>query len=156
MPPPRPPPRHQRPMARYRPHPNNSPHCHPMRPTSPRLLLACLAAAISFAGSALAAKAPSAPDPGPLDKSVCLGCHGNEGFSMPDAQGKPRDLSVKADKFDHSVHGKRQCTECHRDITEIPHKPGVQHKVSCVTCHDELWKKAQQEGTTRENARLGW
>src|SRR6185436_18603690 len=87
---------------------------------------------------------------------VCLGCHGNEGFSMPDAAGKPRNLTVHGEKFAKSVHGKRNCQECHRDITEIPHKPGVQHKVGCVQCHDDLWKKAQAEGKAQENARLGW
>jgi cytochrome b subunit of formate dehydrogenase len=126
-----------------------------------------LAAALFLAWSlAFVTFAASAADP-PLDSSVCLGCHGNEGFSMPDAAGKPRNLHVKGDKFAKSVHGKRQCQECHQDITEIPHQAGVQHKVSCVQCHDDLWKKAQKAWSqsagnekempkTAENARLGW
>ena len=60
---------------------------------------------------------PTAP-PG-LDKTVCLGCHGNEGFGMPDAEGKMRVLFVNKDKFLASVHGKRECVECHQDITSI-------------------------------------
>ena len=100
------------------------------------------------------AAAPAAAAPA-LDNALCLGCHGNEGFAMPGADGKPRALHVVKDLFEHSVHGKRQCVECHKDITEIPHQPGVERKVSCVTCHDDLWKAAQRDGKTQENARLG-
>ncbi len=91
------------------------------------------------------------------DNDVCLGCHGNKGFEMPDAFGRMRQLHIVKDKFGNSVHGKRLCTDCHKDITEIPHKLGVQHKVSCVTCHEELWAKAVKEGKTNtpQNARLG-
>jgi len=32
---------------------------------------------------------------------------------------------------------------------------GVTHKVSCVTCHEELWEAAQKENKTEEHARLG-
>jgi cytochrome c len=41
-----------------------------------------------------------------LDKAICLGCHGNEGFAMPGPGGKPRPLYVVPDRFEHSVHGK--------------------------------------------------
>ncbi|MDH3453336.1 MAG: cytochrome C, partial [Gammaproteobacteria bacterium] len=54
-----------------------------------------------------------------------------------------------------SVHGKRQCVECHKDITEIPHRKVAQRKVSCVQCHEALWETAQKENKTEENARLG-
>jgi len=90
-----------------------------------------------------------------LDSATCLGCHGSEGFSVPGANGKPRSLHVQKDRFEHSVHGKRECVECHKDITQIPHQPGMQRKVSCVTCHDDLWKAAQKEGTTAQHERLG-
>jgi cytochrome b subunit of formate dehydrogenase len=99
-----------------------------------------------------AAAQPAAP-PG-LDKAMCLGCHGNEGFAMPDASGQPRALHVQKEKFEHSVHGKRECVECHKDITAGPHQKAVR-KVSCVSCHEQLWEAAQREGKTAENARLG-
>jgi len=86
-----------------------------------------LAAALFLAWSLAFGAGAADPPAAPLDNGVCLGCHGNEGFSMPDAAGKPRDLHVKGDKFAKSVHGKRQCQECHQDITEIPHQAGVQH-----------------------------
>ena len=89
------------------------------------------------------------------DNGVCLACHGNEGFGTPAADGKMRDLYVVKDKFEKSVHGKRLCVDCHKDITDIPHKNIGQHKVSCVQCHEDLWKAAQQENKTQENAKLG-
>jgi len=85
---------------------------------------------------------------------VCLSCHGNEGFAVPRADGTMRSLHVVKDRFEQSVHGKRLCVECHKDITEIPHQNGT-IKVSCVTCHEELWANANKEGRTQEFARLG-
>jgi len=90
-----------------------------------------------------------------IDNAICLGCHGNEGFAMPDAAGQMRQLHVSPAKFGGSVHGARQCVECHKDIAEIPHAKGVRHKVSCVTCHEDLWAKAQKENKTKQFARLG-
>jgi len=91
------------------------------------------------------------------DNDLCLGCHGTEGFQMPGPDGKMRDLHIIKDKFGNSVHGERLCTDCHKDITEIPHRTGVTRKVSCVICHEALWAKAQKEGKTKapEYARLG-
>ena len=90
-----------------------------------------------------------------LTNDTCLGCHGNEGFSVPGADGKPRALHVVPDKFGKSVHGKRLCVECHKNITAIPHEPGTQVRVSCVECHESLWKSAQPESRTKEFVRLG-
>lgn len=85
---------------------------------------------------------------------ACLSCHGNADFSATDASGKSRTLHVVRDRFGQSVHGKRQCVECHTDAAEVPHKPSAQ-KVSCVNCHDSLWKAAQAANKTQENAKLG-
>jgi CheY-like chemotaxis protein/cytochrome b subunit of formate dehydrogenase len=90
-----------------------------------------------------------------LSNQACLGCHGKQGFSAAGADGKPRSLHLVEDRFGRSVHGKRNCVECHADITEIPHKPGVTRTVNCVNCHDSLWKKARADGTAKEHARLG-
>ncbi|CAG4883493.1 Cytochrome C [Georgfuchsia toluolica] len=92
-----------------------------------------------------------------LPSELCLGCHGEKGFAAPGADGKMRSLYVRQGKFESSVHGKRQCVECHTDITEIPHQPGMGQKVSCVTCHQKLWETAKKEGKTndKEFARLG-
>jgi cytochrome c551/c552/cytochrome b subunit of formate dehydrogenase len=103
------------------------------------------------------AKPAAAPAPAAaaLDNATCLGCHGNEGFGLPGADGKMRSLHVRQEKFESSVHGKRECVECHKDITEIPHPKVAQRKVSCVQCHEALWASAQKENKTPENARLG-
>ncbi|MDH3317929.1 MAG: cytochrome C [Gammaproteobacteria bacterium] len=112
----------------------------------------------------LTAQAPSAKSAEPVaaepaavkpDNATCLGCHGNEGFAMPGADGKMRSLHVRQENFESSVHGKRQCVECHKDITQIPHQKVAQRKVSCVQCHEALWATAQKENKTAENARLG-
>lgn len=105
------------------------------------------AQAASGEGAAQAAERP--------ENAMCLACHGNEGFAVPGADGKLRQLHVMKDKFGKSVHGKRACVECHKDITEIPHKKIGQHKVSCVRCHQDLWETAQKENKTQEFAKLG-
>ena len=89
------------------------------------------------------------------ENAVCLGCHGIKGFAMPGPDGKMRDLHVEGNDFARSVHGKRLCTECHKDIIKIPHRKNVERKVGCVQCHESLWEKAQKEGKTKEFAILG-
>jgi cytochrome c553/cytochrome b subunit of formate dehydrogenase len=114
-----------------------------------------LKAMVGFVLSAQAGPKTAAAPLAKPDNAVCLDCHGNQGFGTTGDNGKARSLHVRKERFGHSVHGKRLCVECHKDITEIPHQKGVTHKVSCVTCHDDLWKAAQKEGKTGEHARLG-
>src|SRR3990172_8848621 len=90
-----------------------------------------------------------------LENETCIGCHGNEGFSADGADGKPRNLHVIPDKFGKSVHGKRLCVECHKNITAIPHEPGTRVRVSCVECHESQWKSAQLENRAKESERMG-
>lgn len=99
-----------------------------------------------------AAAAPAAPMP--LDNASCLGCHGNEGFAMPGPDGKPRPLHVVKEKFELSVHARRQCVECHQEITEIPHRKTGPIKVGCVDCHQRLFQ-AMEPGKWQERERLG-
>ena len=100
------------------------------------------------------AKAAEAPAEKP-DSETCLACHGNAGFSGPGPNGKDRLLHVESDKFLKSVHGKRACVDCHTNVTEIPHPPGMRSTVSCIQCHQDLWQAAQQQGKTGEHPRLG-
>ncbi len=106
------------------------------------------------ADSAKSGKAAE-PEVGNPANDTCLVCHGNQGFAAAGADGQTRQLHVIKDKFGTSVHGKRTCVECHTDITEIPHKTGVTHKVSCVTCHKALWDAAKAENKTKDHERLG-
>jgi cytochrome b subunit of formate dehydrogenase len=90
-----------------------------------------------------------------LDNNTCIGCHGNEGFSIPGADGKPRNLHVIPDKFGKSVHGKRLCVDCHKNITSVPHEAGTQVRVSCVECHESMLKSAKLENRpAKDYARL--
>jgi cytochrome b subunit of formate dehydrogenase len=114
--------------------------------------LISLAAGLLFQAGPVQAQ-PAAP--AGIDNSVCLGCHGNEGFSVPGANGRARSLHVIGDKFAKSVHGKRQCVECHKDITAIPHEKTGPLKVGCVQCHQDLWEAAKKENKTPASPRLG-
>ena len=107
-----------------------------------------LAADADDAGAAgQAAKGP--------DNSLCLACHGNEGFAMPDPDGQMRPLHVIRAKFESSVHGKQLCVGCHKDIAAIPHQKNGRIRVGCVQCHQDLWAAAQKEDEVPESGRLG-
>jgi cytochrome b subunit of formate dehydrogenase len=90
-----------------------------------------------------------------LDNELCLGCHGVEGFSVTVGETGERMLDISPDKFEQSVHGKRFCVECHKDITELPHRENMDRKVGCVQCHRNLWDAARREGKGQEFSRLG-
>ena len=111
------------------------------------------AADASPATGASAGQAAS-PGAGKIPSETCLSCHGTEGFAVVEPDGKARSLFVDQEKFKPSVHGGRQCVECHTNITSIPHPP-TQVRVSCVNCHESLWDAAQQEGKAKEHATLG-
>jgi hypothetical protein len=89
------------------------------------------------------------------ENSTCLGCHGMDGFAMPADDGSMRQLHVSKDSFNKSVHAKRRCVECHKDIQQIPHRKNIDRKVGCVQCHREMWDKAKLNGKTEEFERLG-
>ena len=118
---------------------------HPVKVEAPEADLRAMIRSVLAAAKPAAAKPSAATAPAALDNALCLGCHGQPGFSR----------HVAPERFANSVHGKRQCVECHQEITEVPHQAGLQRKVSCITCHDDLWKQAQSEGTTAQHARLG-
>jgi len=95
------------------------------------------------------------PENSKLRNEKCLKCHGRENFSKKMSNGERRALHVTAEKFEESVHGGRDCVNCHTDIVKIPHKKGLDRKVGCVKCHTQLWEDAEAAGTTDENERLG-
>jgi cytochrome b subunit of formate dehydrogenase len=117
---------------------------------------AILVAAPSVLVAAEAAStAASGPAAGGADNSMCLACHGNEGFAMPSGEGEMRSLHVIREKFESSAHGKQSCVGCHQDITEIPHKKDGRIKVGCVRCHEDLWAEATKDNRTRDSEKLG-
>ena len=73
-----------------------------------RALLACVvfiaaAAAQIFPAAAADTKSAEA-SASATDKAICLGCHGNEGFTMPGADGKVRQLHVPRIPKDNTDH----------------------------------------------------
>src|SRR5450756_3175148 len=88
-----------------------------------------------------------------LTSEMCLGCHGLEGFAPAPAPGETRFPMVLKDRFLGSVHGKRQCVECHTNITKIPHEK-VEVKVSCVNCHEALLDEAKDDNKPDQIAKL--
>ena len=85
----------------------------------------------------------------------CLMCHQREKLSSQMANGESRSLYVSPDEFTASVHGGRECVECHKDIIKVPHRKGIERKVSCVQCHETLWEEAQSNGHADDVKRLG-
>ena len=63
----------------------------------------------------------------------CMICHGKEGHHKIEETGRKISLYIDEEVFEKSVHHSKECTDCHSDINEIPHK-GVK-KVNCRRCH---------------------
>jgi len=101
------------------------------------------------------AQSPATDQAAPmLTSDICLGCHGQEGFAPPKtAEPSYYMPMVQKDRFLGSVHGKRQCVECHTNVTKVPHEK-VEVKVSCVNCHEKLLEEAQGAEKKDDIARL--
>ena len=95
------------------------------------------------------------PDNPKLANPKCLKCHGKDNYTKKDVYGNERLLHVSADKFNQSVHGERDCVNCHTDIIKTKHRKGIDRKVGCVRCHMDLWEEAQKTDGNGDNARLG-
>lgn len=63
----------------------------------------------------------------------CLICHGKKDLTKTEETGRIVSLYVDLDTLHNSVHRQKECTNCHFDIVEIPHK--VVKKVNCRRCH---------------------
>lgn len=120
-------------------------------------------------GSALTLTSPQdawADEAAKLDNSACLTCHDGKAnkLEVPGPDGKPKALLVVApDKFGQGVHAKMQCVACHTGITDNP-AAGAHHvrdatkpakATDCATCHEQLWKSAQQDKSDAAKPRLG-
>ncbi len=127
---------------------------------------ACVAVIV---GSALTLTSPQdawADEAAKLDNSACLTCHDGKAkkLEVPGPGGKSKTLlAVAADKFGQGVHAKMQCVTCHTGITDNP-ASGASHvrdaakpakATDCATCHEQLWKTAQQDKTDAAKPRLG-
>lgn len=64
------------------------------------------------------------------DNRVCFGCHADASKFPPTGT---HSFYVDPKTYQASVHAARACTDCHTDITAIPHGRAAQ--VECSTCH---------------------
>jgi hypothetical protein len=70
---------------------------------------------------------------GVLALEKCQICHGKTDHHRIEATGRRVSLYVDQQVLARSVHIGKECTDCHVDIVEIPHKPPL--KVNCRRCH---------------------
>jgi Ni,Fe-hydrogenase I cytochrome b subunit len=90
----------------------------------------------------------------PVSKEVCLGCHSVPGMQKTRA-GKAVSLQVEKEGFEQSVHRVFECTVCHSDAGQIPHKSEL-NPVQCESCHapsvkaytESIHGKARAQGFT--------
>jgi cytochrome b subunit of formate dehydrogenase len=112
-------------------------------------------AAVGLWASDARAQSPAPDQAAPkIANSTCLACHGQEGFARTtqttDRSGLPMVLE---NRFRGSVHGQRNCVDCHTNITKIPHGK-IEVKVSCVNCHESMLETAQEENKPGQIAKL--
>jgi len=92
-------------------------------PGAPRFRARFLAVLVALAAAAWCARpAPAAA----VDRTDCFQCH--DGTEGP---------TVDEQLFDQTVHADVECTDCHGDVTDVPHDAPLK-KVDCSQCHDEV------------------
>jgi cytochrome b subunit of formate dehydrogenase len=84
-----------------------------------------------------------------LTNDECLECHRDQSVTKTDAQGKEISLYIGAAEFGSSVHGSLGCTDCHSDITELPHPENLA-RVNCGNCHSDV--QAEYDTSTHGKA----
>ncbi|MEW5981000.1 MAG: cytochrome c3 family protein [Acidobacteriota bacterium] len=89
--------------------------------------------------------------PNPADIETCLACHGDRSLEVALPSGEVRSLYADAEQYRASVHGdKLACTDCHQDITAVPHESRpfktlreftVAYYEQCKRCHFDNYTK---------------
>jgi len=100
---------------------------------------------------AVAVQAPPPTQAKQPDLDTCLSCHGEASMAVTLPSGETRSLFVDRDQFTRSVHGgKLGCTDCHADITDVPHASKafttkreftVAYYEACKRCHFANYSK---------------
>ncbi|MBF0280193.1 MAG: hypothetical protein HQM13_20505 [SAR324 cluster bacterium] len=80
-----------------------------------------------------------------LENEYCLDCHEGE-----------ESNEIILSRFESSIHGDSDCTECHTDITEKHEEEDepVAAKVNCLECHDEDNIREEYENSVHGKAVL--
>jgi cytochrome b subunit of formate dehydrogenase len=87
----------------------------------------------------------------PITKEACLGCHSAPGMQKT-RDGKNISLQIDKDTFEQSIHRAFECTSCHSDISELPHKAELKPP-SCDTCHAASVKAYSESAHAKARAR---
>ncbi|HXH48852.1 MAG TPA: cytochrome c3 family protein [Terriglobia bacterium] len=104
------------------------------------------AAVAAFQSGALGAALPAED----LSNDVCLACHSDPSASTRLGNGKTFSLYVSHKALAGSVHAGLACTDCHSDITTVPHPTRTfadEHAVSlayyqvCKQCHFDEYSR---------------
>ena len=110
--------------------------------------LAGLAAVTS--SPAAAGVAPAAQPQADPANDECLACHAAPGQTLLLPSGEPLSISLAAEAFDSSVHGREglACVACHPGNVEFPHSPVtaqtrreyvLQRYTVCADCHADKY-----------------
>ena len=75
----------------------------------------------------------AAPKTPKMSNEDCLACH-NDSSLTKEENGKQVSLHVDDAAFKASIHSIFTCTDCHKDVTAVPHDP-TPAKPVCATCH---------------------
>lgn len=87
-----------------------------------------------------------------LSNADCLACHSDASLTK-EVNGKQVSLHVREDVFTNSVHGQMfKCTDCHKDITSVPHESNLA-KPTCTDCHSDA--QAKYDGSLHAKAIAG-
>ena len=129
----------------------------------PRGWLRLLAASIVLCSVGIVGAKENRSAAGGLDNDNCLSCHDAKQAKIKvpviiDGDEDERELRrIDQRKFAKGVHAGFKCVDCHANIVDAQknHKlDKTAPKASCINCHQNLWAKAQQEGTAPDKPRL--
>ncbi|HFD12196.1 MAG TPA: hypothetical protein ENJ32_06985 [Crenotrichaceae bacterium] len=102
------------------------------RPGDDIISLALLLCALLFCLPSTVTAEPRKPDP-----DGCLTCHSLPGLHWIDEDGMWRVASIDKSHYFSSLHGSVPCRDCHRKITDYPHKVENGYVDCSESCHVE-------------------
>jgi nitrate/TMAO reductase-like tetraheme cytochrome c subunit len=122
------------------------------------LILGIVAAIIALAGlvrPVAAAMLPPASQPAmtmnlAVDNATCLSCHSRPGLTKTLSNGEVLSLTIDSSHYTNSIHKGLNCTDCHKNITSVPHSGmdfkslrdvTLQNYVVCAQCHADQYNK---------------
>ena len=74
------------------------------------------------------------------DNDYCMACHVAFEWSAPENSDRPRVHNDDGTPI-QQAHEMWSCTDCHKDIAEIPHREDIDREVDCLSCHEAIPEK---------------